>query len=78
MVDDSRLADRHGEWRAATDPSPVTVLLAADNDDVDDELALPAPMAVRLDPLRADMPAGAMLPLPAAPAVRLPRPPDLA
>lgn len=53
-------------------------MLAADNDDVDDELALPTPMAVRLDALRADMPAGAMLSLPAAPAVRLPRPPDLA
>lgn len=78
IADDTGLADRNGAWHAATDPSPATFLLSADNDDMDDELALPAPMLVRLDPLRVDMPAGTMLPLPAAAAVRLPRPPDLA
>ncbi|HKT27771.1 hypothetical protein [Dyella sp.] len=78
IVDGTRVADHNGAWHAANDSSPVTLLLAADNDDMDDELALPAPMRVWLDPLRVAMPTGAMLPLPAAPGLRLPRPPDLA
>lgn len=78
IADDTGPTDRDGEWRSATGTSPDGLLLSADTDDVDDELALPAPMVMRLHALRFDIPVGVILPLPAAPAAPLPRPPDLA
>jgi len=78
IVDDPSLTDRNGAWHSTPDASPDGLLLSADNNDVDDELVLPMPMAVRLRPLRVDVPIGAIHPLPVTPAAPLPRPPDLA